>query len=58
MTEGKYGEPPEDYVLMKAAEWLGHKKTELPTIPLWWLGKALNYMSGEGEAQAELNKRK
>lgn len=48
------GEPPEDYVLMQAAEWLGHKKTEAGDIPLWWIYKAIDYMSAEAEGQKSL----
>jgi len=43
---------------MKAAEWLGHKKTEAPFIPIWWIDKAINYMSGEAEGQKILADRK
>ena len=39
---------------MQAAEWLGHKKTEAPFIPLWWINKAIEYMSAEAEGQKSL----
>jgi hypothetical protein len=43
---------------MKAAEWLGHKKTEAPMIPMVWIYKAIDYMSAEAEAQEIINNRK
>ncbi len=42
---------------MRAAEWLGYKKTEAPIIPIWWLDKAINYMNGEAEGQELLNEK-
>ena len=38
---------------MEAAAWLGHKKTDVPTIPIWWLYKAINYMSAEAEGEKD-----
>jgi hypothetical protein len=43
---------------MEAAAWLGYKKTDYPDIPLWWIHKAINYMSAEGEAQKEIADRR
>lgn len=57
-TEGKYGEPPEDWVKMQAATWLGYKKTEVGDIPLWWLYKAIEYMNGEAEGQELLTEKR
>lgn len=57
-TEGKYGEPPEDWALFKAAKYCNCKPWELLEQPVWWKLTALNYMSAEAEGQEMLDARR
>ena len=57
-TEGKYGEPPDDYVLFKAAEYMRIPTPSIVDVSMWWIDKAINYMSAEAEAQKILADRK
>jgi hypothetical protein len=58
VTKGKLGEPPEDYTLFKAAQWMHIPPWVLLEQPLVWKLKALDYMSAEAEAEEELANRK
>ena len=51
------GEPPETYMLFKAAEYMRIPTPEIVNVPVWWIDKALTYMSAEAEAQKILNSR-
>jgi hypothetical protein len=53
-TEGKYGAPPEDYKIFKAAQYCNCKPWELVEQSLFWTFKALDYMSAEEEAQKSI----
>ena len=48
------GEPPEDYTIMQAAKWLGIPVPAIADTPVWWLYKAIDYMSAEAEGQKSL----
>lgn len=50
-TKGKIGEPPEDYLTYKAAQWMHVPPWELVEQPLVYKLKALDYMTAESEAQ-------
>ena len=50
-TKGKIGEPPEDYLTYKAAQWMHVPPWELIEQPLLYKLKALDYMTAEAEAQ-------
>lgn len=56
-TKGKIGEPPEDYLTFKAAQWMHVPPWELVEQPLVWKLKALDYMTAEGEAQEIIDER-
>jgi hypothetical protein len=57
-TEGKLGEPPDDYALFKAAEYMRIPTPSIVDVPIWWIDKALDYMSAESEAQEIIANRK
>lgn len=57
-TEGKYGEPPEDYALFQAAKYCNAKPWEMIEQSIWWTYKALDYSSAEAEAQEIIANRK
>lgn len=56
-TKGKIGEPPEDYLTYKAAQWMHVPPWELLEQPLLYKLKALDYMTAEAEAQEILEER-
>jgi hypothetical protein len=56
-TEGKFGEPPEDYALFAAAKYCNVAPWVLAEQSVWWQNKALDYLSAEGEAQEIINER-
>jgi len=43
---------------MSAAKWLGIPVPTIPDVGMWWIYKALDYMSAEAEAQEDLANRK
>jgi len=45
-------------VLFKAAEYMRIPTPSIVDVPLWWIDKAVNYMSAEAEAQKILADRK
>jgi len=45
-------------VLFKAAEYMRIPTPDIVNVPLWWIYKAINYMSAEAEAQEILASRK
>lgn len=53
-TECKYGEPPEDYLTYKAAQWMHVPVWELLEQPLVYKLKALDYMTAEAEAEKSI----
>jgi len=57
-TEGKLGEPPEDWTLFQLAKYCNCKPWELLDVPIWWRLKATDYMNGEAEGQEILANRK
>jgi len=57
-TEGKLGECPPDYHLFKAAEYMRIPTPQIVDVPIWWIDKALDYLSAEGEAQEIIANRK
>ncbi len=44
--------------MFKVAEYLRIPTPSIVDVPMWWIDKAVNYMSAEAEAQEFLNKRK
>jgi len=47
---GKMGRCPEDYHLVKAAQWLGVAPWELMEQSIWWRDRAIMFMNAEAEA--------
>ena len=45
-------------MLFKAAEYMRIPTPDIVNVSVWWIDKALAYMSAEAEAQAILNDRK
>ena len=45
------GACPEDYSLVKAAQWLGVAPWELMEQSIWWQDRAIKFMNAEAEAQ-------
>lgn len=56
-TKGKIGQPPEDYLTFKAAQWMHVPPWELVEQPLLYKLKALDYMTAEAEAQEIIEER-
>jgi len=52
---GKMGACPEDYSLVKAAQWLGVAPWELMEQSIWWRDRAIMFMNAEAEAQKILD---
>lgn len=51
------GECPDDYALIKAANYLNCKPWELMEQSMWWRIRALKFMTAEAEA-AEIRQRR
>ena len=45
-------------MLFKAAEYMRIPTPQIVDVPLWWIDKAINYMSAEAEAEEIINNRK
>ena len=45
-------------MLFKVAEYMRIPTPQIVDVPLWWIDKAVNYMSAEAEAQKILADRK
>ena len=56
-TDCKLGEPPEDYLLFKAAQWMHVPPWVLAEQPIIYKLKALDYMTAEAEAEEIINNR-
>jgi len=57
VTEGRIGEPPDWYLLIRAARYLGVAPWDLARQPVVWRDWALIAESAEAEAEAEAVKR-
>jgi len=51
------GEPPDWYLLIRAARYLGVPPWELATMPAWWMQAALASENAEIHGENERNKR-
>lgn len=49
--DGKMGACPEDYNVVKAAQYLGCKPWELMEQPIWWRDRAIKFMNAETQAR-------
>ncbi len=49
--QGKMGECPDWYGYMQAAKYLGIPVPDIPSVPIWWVEKALVAMTAENEAR-------
>jgi len=56
--KGKMGACPDDYALVQAAKYLGVAPWELMEQSIWWMDRALMFMTAEYEAQEILANRK
>jgi hypothetical protein len=48
--DGKMGACPEDYNLVKAAQYLGVAPWELMKQSIWWRERAIKFMNAETQA--------
>ena len=48
---GRMGKCPEDYILVKAAQWLGVAPWDLMEQSIWWQERIIMFMNAEAEAQ-------
>jgi len=49
------GACPEDYNVVKVAQWLGVAPWELMEQSIWWRDRAIMFMNAEAEAQKILD---